>query len=256
MQIKILGAHNTGSKNSRLSGVLIDGVIALDAGSLATTLSFEEQLSLQAVLVTHQHYDHVRDLPALGMTLYLNQASLDVYCLPETIKVLSSCLFGGDIYPDFTRRPENKPTFNLLPVKTGNCFEFSGYQATAIAVPHSVPAVGYYIACQEGASVFYTGDAGAGFSAAVNSMNPQLIIVEVTAPNRFTEFGKASGHLTPVLLEEELTAWKQASGKVPRIVVVHMYASFESEIEDELSQVADNVEADIILAHEDMTLFL
>jgi hypothetical protein len=43
MQLRALGAHNMESKDTRMECHLIDGVLALDAGSLARSLTFEEQ---------------------------------------------------------------------------------------------------------------------------------------------------------------------------------------------------------------------
>jgi len=46
--------------------LLVDEELAIDAGSLASGLTFEEQARLSAVLLSHGHYDHVRDVPAVG----------------------------------------------------------------------------------------------------------------------------------------------------------------------------------------------
>ena len=46
MQLRILGAHNLESKDTRMECHLIDGVLALDAGSLARALIFEEHREL------------------------------------------------------------------------------------------------------------------------------------------------------------------------------------------------------------------
>ena len=51
MQIKVLGAHNLESENTRFCSLLIDGVIAVDAGALTSSLSFTEQQEIEAVLI-------------------------------------------------------------------------------------------------------------------------------------------------------------------------------------------------------------
>jgi hypothetical protein len=43
MKIEMLGAHNTETDKARLPSVLVDDVIALDAGGLAASLSLERQ---------------------------------------------------------------------------------------------------------------------------------------------------------------------------------------------------------------------
>ena len=67
MKIHILGAHNCESKDTKLTSLVIDGRLVLDAGGLTSGLSLSDQEQLKAVLLTHQHYDHVRDIMALAM---------------------------------------------------------------------------------------------------------------------------------------------------------------------------------------------
>ena len=59
MDLRILGAHNMESKDTRFESHLIDGVLALDAGGLTRALSFEERRGIRAVLLSHRHFDHV-----------------------------------------------------------------------------------------------------------------------------------------------------------------------------------------------------
>ena len=79
MRLRVLGAHNMESKDTQMECHLIDGVLALDAGSLARALSFEEQRGVRAVLLSHRHFDHLRDLLPLGITLWNTGLTVDVY---------------------------------------------------------------------------------------------------------------------------------------------------------------------------------
>ena len=65
MEIRVLGAHMLESRDTRHTCFLIDNVMALDAGSLASALTVSEQAKVAAVLLTHRHFDHIRDLPTL-----------------------------------------------------------------------------------------------------------------------------------------------------------------------------------------------
>ena len=47
MKIKFLGAHNFESRDSHFVSLLIDDVLAVDAGALTSNLTFEEQKNLQ-----------------------------------------------------------------------------------------------------------------------------------------------------------------------------------------------------------------
>ena len=79
MKIRVLGAHNCERQNFRMISLLVDGVLAIDAGALTSGLSLEEQKRIKALLLTHQHYDHVRDVPALAMSLFLGGATTRIY---------------------------------------------------------------------------------------------------------------------------------------------------------------------------------
>lgn len=108
MKIRFLGAHNTETRDTRLSGLLVNGVLALDAGSLTSGLTLSEQLGIKAVLVTHQHYDHIKDLPLLGMNHFLNHSSFSVYCLAETGDVISKYLMDGNLYSEFLKKDKKE----------------------------------------------------------------------------------------------------------------------------------------------------
>ena len=67
MHLQILGGHQVESAEGRATAFLIDQTIAIDAGGLAGGLTLAEQARIEAVLVTHYHFDHVTDLPFLGL---------------------------------------------------------------------------------------------------------------------------------------------------------------------------------------------
>jgi len=97
MKIKVLGAHNCQSKSTNLTSLLIDGVLALDAGAIATGLSLQAQQRVRAVLLTHQHYDHLRDIPALAMNFWLRNTQVTVYAIPGVHDALVTHLLNDSI---------------------------------------------------------------------------------------------------------------------------------------------------------------
>ena len=66
MQVRILGAHCIEAQGLRMSSILIDDILALDAGGLTAGLSQLEQEKIRAVFLTHHHFDHSRDLITLA----------------------------------------------------------------------------------------------------------------------------------------------------------------------------------------------
>ena len=131
-----------------------------------------------------------------------------------------------------------------------------GYSILAVPVNHSVPAVGYQVTSADGKAVFYTSDTGPGLTDCWQKVSPQLLIIEVTLPNKYEQYAKEAGHLTPALLEQELASFHQLKGYLPQVVLVHMSPNLEKEIAAEVAAVASALNNPIALAYEGMQLTL
>ncbi len=256
MDIHILGAHNCESHQIRLPSLLIDGVLAIDAGSLTSSLSFEAQQKLKAVLLTHQHYDHIRDIPTISMNFYLAKATINIYSLQSVYNTLATHLLNGELYPKFLEKPEGKPTINFTIVEPGSSETIAGYNILAVPVKHSVPTVGYQVTSPDGKVVFYTGDSGPGLTECWHCISPQLLITEVTASDSFIEAATNREHLTPALLKQELINFRKLKGYLPPVITVHMSPSLETEIKVEIADVAAELQTPITLAYEGMQIHL
>ena len=256
MHIQVLGAHNCESRDSKLVSLLIDEVLALDAGALTLSLSLAEQRNIKAILLTHHHYDHIRDIPAIAMNALLHETTVSVYSTRTVYDALAAHLLNGELYPRFLARPEDNPTVRFTVIAPNCTQEIAGYRVTAVPVQHSVPAVGYQVTSAEGKTVFYTGDTGPDLAACWQSISPQLLVIEVTAPNRYEEFARQSGHLTPSLLKQELASFRELNGYLPQVIAVHMNPRQEPEIADELAAASAELNHAITLAYEGMRLHL
>jgi len=254
MNIQVLGAHNCESQSSKYTCLLIDNVLAIDAGGLTSSLSFQAQQKLKAILLTHYHYDHIRDIPALGMNLLLHYATINIYATQSVYDALTIHLLNNELYPNFVERPEQNPTIKFTIIEPYRVKQIEGYSILATEVNHSVPTIGYQVASPEGKTMFYTSDTGPGLADCWKYVSPQLLIIEVTASNRYEEFAKQSGHLTPSLLKQELIAFRQLKGYLPQVVTVHMSPNVEKEIETEIAVVAKELNNSINLAPEGMQL--
>ncbi|MFA5629334.1 MAG: MBL fold metallo-hydrolase [Dehalococcoidales bacterium] len=253
MKIKFLGAHNTQTRDIRPAGLVIDGILALDAGGLASGLTLEEQLALKAVLITHQHYDHIKDLPLLGMNHLLNRSSFDVYCLPETGDIISRYLMDGTLYSRFLEKGQReKAVIELNTIEPDKVRQIEGYSVTPITVPHGVPAVGYLVSAASGQSFFYTGDSGPGLANKLKDYSFDLLITEVTASDEYIETCRKRGHLCPSLLREELITYTKLRSSIPKVMTVHMNIFQEEQIRNELKKVSEELGVLIEPACEDM----
>jgi phosphoribosyl 1,2-cyclic phosphodiesterase len=258
VEIQILGAHQLELKGTRLTSLLIDGTLVVDAGGLTSALSLTEQKKIKAVLLTHHHFDHTRDLVTLAANAaYYWQGQLKVYALSYTLDVVTNCLLDGKIYSNFLEYPsKEKPTLILEAIEPHNRKTIARYDVLALPVKHSVPTIGYQITSSDGKSLFYTGDTTVGISDCWQHISPQLLIAEVIGPNQYGDWLKKAGHLSAQLLKEELTQFRQLKGYLPRVIVIHIGNLFEQEIKEEVAQVAQELEVDISLGYEDMKVTL
>jgi phosphoribosyl 1,2-cyclic phosphodiesterase len=258
VKIRILGAHLAELKGARLTSLLIDGVLAVDAGGLTSALSLPDQKKIETVLLTHHHFDHTRDLVTLAANAgYYWRKQLTVYALRYTLDIVTSCLLDGKIYANFFEYPsKEKPTLILEAIEPHSRKAIAGYDVLAVPVKHSVPAVGYQITSSDGKSLFYTGDTTVGISDCWRHVSPQLLITEVAGPDKYEDWLKKVGHLCPRLLREELTQFRQLKRYLPRVILIHIGNPYEQEIKEEVAQVAQELEADISLGYEDMKITL
>jgi ribonuclease BN (tRNA processing enzyme) len=256
MNIRFLGAHNCESESSRLMSLLIDDILVIDAGAVTSSLSFEAQQKIKAILLTHHHYDHVRDIPALGMNLFLHGARTNVYSIPRVHEIVTTHLLDDEIYPNFHQRPRSKPIINFNIIEPLKPEVIEGYRVLAVPVSHSVPAVGYQLTSPDGKIVFHTGDTGPGLASCWRHVSPQLLIIEVTASDRYKKEAAESGHLSPSLFKEELTSFREIKGYLPRVVAVHMNPAIEEEIAAEVAAVERELDASITMGYEGMEVSL
>jgi phosphoribosyl 1,2-cyclic phosphodiesterase len=258
VEVQILGAHLAEVKGARLTSLLIDGVLALDAGGITSALSLPEQKKIETVLLTHHHFDHIRDLVTLAANNgYYWRKQLVVCALRYTLDIVTASLLDGKIYVNFLEYPsKEKPTVVLEAIEPYSRKTIAGHDVLAVPVKHSVPAVGYQMTSADGRSLFYTGDTTKGISDCWQHVSPQLLITEVAGPDKYEDWLKKAGHFCPRLLREELIQFRRLKGYLPRVIVIHIGNPYEQEIKEQVAQVAQELEADISLGYEDLMITL
>ncbi|MBI2848891.1 MAG: 3',5'-cyclic-nucleotide phosphodiesterase [Chloroflexi bacterium] len=254
MDIQILGAHQGESDRFRCISILVDDVLAVDAGSITSSLSWDAQEKIRFLLLTHYHFDHVKDVATLGFnTLYTG--NLRIYSTAEVREALLSHILNRVIWPDLTVIPspeEPSVTFHVLEsLKTA---VIDGYEVLPVPSIHTVPTVGYQV--RRGKSFYYSGDAGPGCSSSWRHISPDLLMVEVTLPNRMEDMARRVGHLTPQLLKGELLNYGDLRGSLPTILILHMSPPLEAEIKNEMEDVSQELGIPLPLAYEGMRLSL
>ena len=210
------------------------------------------------MLLTHQHFDHIRDIPTLGLaTLDLSKA-IDLYGLPETLDALHKHLLNWSIYPDLTGELGGQPPkYKFNCVAAHEPFRVLGYQVKPIPMNHPVPCVGFIVKSESGACAAFSGDTqGELMSFFQDSLSPDVLFVDVMFPNRMYPRAQLTGHQTPWMLREQLVMALAASLEPPRIIAVHMAPEHREQVVAELADLAAELDVDLVPAHEGMVVAL
>ena len=235
-----------------MTSFLVDGALAVDAGSLTSGLTLEEQESVEAILITHHHFDHCRDLLTFGLNT--RGSTTDVYACSEVLESLSTNLVNGAIYPDHTRSPADCPSLRFNVLMPGEENRVAGYSVLPMRMPHGPPTYGFQVTTPEGGRFFYTGDTGPGFSEGWDAVSPAVCFVETSYPDRMEVEARVSKHLTPHLLATELTAIRESRSSLPRVWAVHLNPRYEEEIKDDLAAASRRLGVEINAAFEGLEM--
>lgn len=245
MILRFLGTHNETSLETRLASFIIDDILVVDAGNIVSDLSFAEQRRIRAILLSHGHYDHVRDIPAFAFNN--TDRTTRVFATPHTLEILSSHLVDGLIYPKFTEKFGyiDKEALAFCPLELFSAQNIEGYEVTAVPVNHPLEGVGFEITSQNGKRIFYTGDTGPGISFIWQHVHPDCLIAEATLPNRFCKEAADCGHLCPETLKKELIEFRKIKGYLPETYLVHLTSRFEKDIREEAKIISQELDIPI-----------
>lgn len=252
MQVRILGAHQGQSRDIGFMSILIDGRLAIDAGGLTTALTLEEQEHIEAVLVTHRHFDHVQELVGLAHNNW-QVRSLHIYCIEDVRQALQAHIFNDVLWPTMSEQQGSYYPLVWTVVEAGVVFDLHGYSVLPMEMSHTVPTVGYSVA-RDGKSVFYTADTRGVGNPSWASLRPDLLIAEVTMASAYEELASTFGHMTPLSLGRELRAFRARQGYYPPTLCVHMNPHHEAAIREELTALCEELGAEITPAFEGMVV--
>ncbi|WP_113908114.1 3',5'-cyclic-nucleotide phosphodiesterase [Aliidiomarina celeris] len=237
MNIDILGSSGGVGGQSGSTSLLISNRILVDAGSGLGALSLERMRGIEAVFITHSHMDHISALPPFLANLFGHRTTpLPIYALPETIEVLKSCIFNGQIWPDFTAIPSAAdPIIEFRALTPWQTLRHNELSLTPFSVEHTVPTVGYSIQDQNQHFVFCADSkSSAEFIDQLNRLPAiHTLMIECSFPDRYQQLADMSGHLTPQTLYNTVQKLLQAPQQV---WITHLKPAYEDELRALFSQ--------------------
>ena len=235
MELRVIGCHGGETPKHRTCAFILDEILAIDAGSLTSGLEVAEQGKLEAVLVSHAHLDHVRDLATLADNrCQLKSPPLVIAGTKDTIKVLKKHFFNGLLWPDFTQiYATDRPTIEYLEIKPEKPTKIAGRTVRAILVDHTIESSSFVIEGKDG-SIAYSGDTGPTdrlWEVLNEQKDLKALLMEVSFPNREQKLATVSGHHTPKTLAADLKKYR--SPKDLATLLYHIKPVHQGEVEKE-----------------------
>jgi cAMP phosphodiesterase len=239
VDIRVIGCHGGETPRHRTSAFVVDDHIAIDAGSLTSGMDLRAQFALTAVLVSHAHLDHIRDLATVADNRCQNGSPpLLIAGTKQTIDILKKHFFNGLLWPDFTAIPsKRKPTIVYKVLTPEKVVDIAGYKVRAILVSHTIECCAFTLEGPDG-TLAYSGDTGPTerLWKVLNEVdNLKAMLMEVSFPNSEQKVATVSGHHTPRTLGPELK--KYVKSKDLPILLYHIKPYFQAEVEREVARI-------------------
>lgn len=239
MKIAVLGGHGGLAKGFETTSYLIDDVLLVDAGAVASTLSIEGQKNIQYILISHSHLDHIKDLAFICDNCFaMRPGPFNVYTHKTVKKIIEDHFFNDLIWPDFTALPnKTNPTMTIHPIEEEKLLKLGDYEITPVKVKHANDAMGFIIEKGESAVVLTLDTMKTDRIWEVARANPKIkaIFTEVSFPNSLSKVAEVSEHHTSQSIFEELP-------KMPKdvpIILTHIKPNFKDVIEKEVAALGE-----------------
>ena len=233
--LRLLGCSGgIGGTGRRTTCYGLDDTVLIDAGTGAGELSLEHMARIDHIVLTHAHLDHIACLPLLLDSVAASRETpLQIWALPAVIDILRAHVFNDQIWPDFTKIPNEIHPFvelNTLPV--GVPLEIAGLRFTPLPGRHGIPACGYRVQKGQVALAFSgdTVDCPAFWEAIAGDRALAAVIIECSYPIQMAEMAALSMHLDVSTVARRLAALPDNVASI----VVHRKPGMEEEIAQQL----------------------
>lgn len=236
MQIELLPSSFPPTDTQFLVSFLVNGSVAIDAGSVGFLADLDRQQAVRHVFITHEHLDHIASLPIFLDNAYsAGPDCVEVLASADVLDFLHGDIFNGRVWPDFFRlsRPDNAflRTTVLEPMVP---VQRAGMTITPVPVSHGVETIGLVV--DDGVSaVAFPSDTGPTqllWEHLADVPHLRAVFLEASFPSTHGDLAALSGHLCTRTFPAEVA--KIAEGV--RKIVVHRKARYAAQIARELDE--------------------
>ena len=239
MKIQLLPStfadDGSAKQEQRLTCYLIDDLVAIDAGSIALSVTDEQRAVVRDIIVTHPHMDHIASLPIYIDDLFgFLKNPIRIHATQEVIELLERDVFNWTVYPRFSElRNEHGPVMEYVPFETGVEFRVAHLSVTAVNVNHIVPTVGMIVSDGQRTIAFSSDTAETEEFWELVNRTPRIdaLLIEASFPNSMAQLADASRHFTPDSLKQEL---RKLDHNGIDILTVHLKPAYRERVVEEL----------------------
>lgn len=234
MKITLLPSSFGADARQHLTSYLVNGSVAIDAGSLGLYQTPAEQAAVRHVFVSHTHLDHWATLPVFLINVFdMGGAPVTLHASEIVLESLRQDVFNGRVWPKFLEMThEGRRFVNVNTIAAGQTVQVEGLRITLVAVDHVVPTLGFILE-DNAAAVVIPSDTAATteiWQRADLTPNLKAVFLEATLPNNLAGLADVTKHLTPAGFVKEM----QKVSRPVTFFAVHLSARAKDQVAAEL----------------------
>jgi ribonuclease BN (tRNA processing enzyme) len=234
MDIEVIGCDGAPAPGRLPMTLLVNETVMIDAGSAVSGLDPARAGKVKAVLLSHGHLDHIRELGFLPFHRDPERDGLlDILGTEKVIRAVRSAVFNADHWIDFERpRPPRKPGIRYRVISPETPVDLPGMSIEAVSLSHSTYETSGFLLERDGGTLVYALDSGPTdriWERARERADVPAVFFDVSFPDRFAD--TVGEHLTPSGLRREV---KKLEPHTPRVFAVHLKPEFREETMAEL----------------------
>jgi ribonuclease BN (tRNA processing enzyme) len=235
MRVRLLGSSVGDSAHRQyVTSYLVNGFVAIDAGSLGFWGTPREQEAVRHVFLTHAHTDHTASLPIFIENAWTPEETCPIlYGSAETLEDVQKHIFNNRMWPDFIAISQTmSPFLKVCRLQAEVPARVDRLTITPVPVNHVVPTFAYVVTDGESAVIF-GGDSGPTeklWEIAHQTPGLRAVFLEACFPNSMTTLAEVSLHMTAEMFGREVA--KIPSGT--RVIAVHIKVRYRERVIREL----------------------